>query len=449
MAQRTSSPERRPRDRASERDRAATRPQLPPRVVASNPLRPLRRQSAIPLDARRNTRGEGRRSLFGWGDNLTRAERERAQSRMAFLGLSAVVALVLLLVGGTLLYDKVYLAERPVLRVDGQPVSLRAYTNLLSYEMNRLETFYINASSMGNQMAVQQIQQRLVGLTQALPEEIIDERIIRAEAAKRGITATPAEIDAELKELVGYRDPNATPVPTPATTPVATAAAGETEATAPTAVPSPQATAVPTRTPTRSQQRAETFDARYRDYQRLTGGTDAVIRGQVEYDILRRKLFEEIGKTTPTSAEQVRARHILVSDEGVARTVVERLRAGESFEAIAAEVSADTSNSQNGGDLGWFGRGAMVKEFEDAAFALQPGQISEPVKTSFGWHIIRVDERDANRVLEGQALENARNQALQSWMDEAKKDHRIERLITQDMMDWAERNGRRSSQLMR
>jgi foldase protein PrsA len=168
-----------------------------------------------------------------------------------------------------------------------------------------------------------------------------------------------------------------------------------------------------------------------------------LIRSQVEYQILRRKLEDQIRETVPASGEQVHARHILVDDEALARQILERLRSGEDFAALAAEFSTDTSNKDEGGDLGWFGRGMMVSEFENAAFALEPGQLSEPVQTQFGWHIIRVDEKDANRPLEGQALQTAQSNAFQKWLDDQKANHHVERLLTTDMIDWAERNGRR------
>jgi parvulin-like peptidyl-prolyl isomerase len=76
-----------------------------------------------------------------------------------------------------------------------------------------------------------------------------------------------------------------------------------------------------------------------------------------------------------------------------AEDILRRARGGESFEKLAQEYSADPSNKNKGGDLGWFGRGRMVKAFEDAAFSLQPGQISEVIQTEFGYHIIKVEER--------------------------------------------------------
>ncbi len=102
---------------------------------------------------------------------------------------------------------------------------------------------------------------------------------------------------------------------------------------------------------------------------------------------------------------RLRARHILLSIpsgatpeqvdsvRAFARSLRERIVAGESFESIAREYSQDPGSAASGGDLGTFGRGEMVRPFEEAAFALEPGEVSEPVETPFGFHLIRVDER--------------------------------------------------------
>jgi len=91
--------------------------------------------------------------------------------------------------------------------------------------------------------------------------------------------------------------------------------------------------------------------------------------------------------------EQVRARHILVESQELAQELRERLLAGEDFAALAQEHSIDRGSAVRGGDLGWFGRGVMVDVFEEAAFALEPGQLSEPVESMFGYHIILVEDR--------------------------------------------------------
>jgi len=89
--------------------------------------------------------------------------------------------------------------------------------------------------------------------------------------------------------------------------------------------------------------------------------------------------------------EQVQARHILVKDEAAARDAKKRLEDGADFEALAKELSEDRASKVKGGDLGWFGRGRMAPEFEEAAFGAEPGSILGPIKTRFGYHVIRVE----------------------------------------------------------
>jgi peptidyl-prolyl cis-trans isomerase C len=91
--------------------------------------------------------------------------------------------------------------------------------------------------------------------------------------------------------------------------------------------------------------------------------------------------------------DEVHARHILVKTEAEAKDIKAQLDKGAKFEDLAKAKSTDTGSAANGGDLGFFGKGQMVKPFEDAAFALQPGQVSEPVQSQFGWHIIKVEEK--------------------------------------------------------
>jgi peptidyl-prolyl cis-trans isomerase C len=94
-----------------------------------------------------------------------------------------------------------------------------------------------------------------------------------------------------------------------------------------------------------------------------------------------------------TPEEQIHARHILVATEDEAKAVKADLDGGKPFEVEAMDKTTDPSGKQNGGDLGFFGKGQMVPEFEAAAWALQPGQVSEPVKSQFGWHIIKLEEK--------------------------------------------------------
>ena len=87
-------------------------------------------------------------------------------------------------------------------------------------------------------------------------------------------------------------------------------------------------------------------------------------------------------------ANQIRCAHILVEKESLAKEILERIKKGESFAKLAEQYSTDGSR-RRGGDLGFFGKGMMVKPFEEAAFALEKGQVSGLVKTQFGYHIIK------------------------------------------------------------
>jgi peptidyl-prolyl cis-trans isomerase C len=91
--------------------------------------------------------------------------------------------------------------------------------------------------------------------------------------------------------------------------------------------------------------------------------------------------------------EEVRARHILVDNEDLAKQLQERIGKGEDFVALAKEHSKDPGSKDDGGDLGYFSKGQMVPVFEETAFALKPGQVSAPVKSQFGWHIVKVEDR--------------------------------------------------------
>jgi len=95
------------------------------------------------------------------------------------------------------------------------------------------------------------------------------------------------------------------------------------------------------------------------------------------------------------SPERIRASHILVADEVAAQDLYAQLLAGADFAALASEHSSDTGTRDQGGDLNWFERGQMVPEFEDTAFALEIGETSEPVQTSYGYHIIKLTDREA------------------------------------------------------
>jgi peptidyl-prolyl cis-trans isomerase C len=129
------------------------------------------------------------------------------------------------------------------------------------------------------------------------------------------------------------------------------------------------------------------------------------LRNQVIHDVfLSRRVEAEISEAALQAEydrfvaenpprEETKARHILVEDEEAARALIAEITAGADFATLARERSQGPSGA-NGGDLGWFPRGQMVKSFEDAAFGLQPNQFTaDPIQTQFGWHVILVEDR--------------------------------------------------------
>lgn len=106
---------------------------------------------------------------------------------------------------------------------------------------------------------------------------------------------------------------------------------------------------------------------------------------------IRARYDKEVAATPPEN--ELKASHILVETEEEAKSVIEKLKGGADFAELARELSKDPGSGASGGDLGYFTRGRMVPEFEQAAFGLQPGGYTEtPVQTQFGWHVIRVDD---------------------------------------------------------
>lgn len=111
----------------------------------------------------------------------------------------------------------------------------------------------------------------------------------------------------------------------------------------------------------------------------------------------------------------------------LAQELRQRLLDGEDFEELAIEYSDDAGSATNGGDLGWFGREQMVPEFEEAAFALEEGEISEPVRSDFGYHIIQVIERDENRPKDEMTLEQERQMFFDDWLRQRVQEANVER----------------------
>lgn len=144
------------------------------------------------------------------------------------------------------------------------------------------------------------------------------------------------------------------------------------------------------------------------------------------------KRYEERLKSMP-SEEEVHARHILVSTEDEAKALIAEIKKGAAFDKLAKEKSTDKASGAEGGDLGWFKKSDMVKEFADAAFALKKGELSDtPVKTQFGYHVIKLEDRrkappPAFEELADQLREEMAREVVTAQLDQLRSGAKIEK----------------------
>ncbi len=151
-------------------------------------------------------------------------------------------------------------------------------------------------------------------------------------------------------------------------------------------------------------------------------------KAELRAGLLANAVQTQVAASVPTQADQVHAREILVASQEDANKIAEQLAGGADFATLAVNNSLDPSRI-NGGDLGWFpANGLTQPEVAQAAFALQPNQISQPVKSSLGFHIIQVLER-GTRPLSAAALAALQRQAVDAWRADLRSKAQIEKLV--------------------
>lgn len=161
---------------------------------------------------------------------------------------------------------------------------------------------------------------------------------------------------------------------------------------------------------------------------------EKVLKKQVKVTEDEMKAYFEENKEQFSAGEEVKASHILVETEKEAKDLIKQLNEGADFAKLAKEHSKDTGSAIEGGDLGFFGKGKMTETFEKAAFALEIGKVSEPVKSEFGFHIIKVAEKkeakkatfEDNKKAVKEALTNQKLQAEYStWLEKKFEEYNV------------------------
>jgi peptidyl-prolyl cis-trans isomerase D len=393
--------------------------------------------------------------------HIARLERERRQTLLIrYVTIAIVVFIVSILAYGYLDMTVLQLRQ-PVAKVGNDAITTREFQMRVRLQRSTLINTYSQTLQLASMFGMdpstdpnissqlQQIQSQLDStqtIGQNVLQDLIDDRLIRQEAKRRGITVTQDEIDQAIQSAHGYfplGSPTPTVTPTEVTLPtlspetLALVTLTPTPTTVPTSTPTPTATpnpaatptTIPSPTPTSSPEPTATpytLEAYQQDYQsaleqyKTIGMTEADYRYLVESSLYYQKVFDVITADTPHIEDMVWARHILVNDEATAVSVRQRLLNGGDFAIIAAEVSQDTGTKDNGGDLGWFSKGQMVDTFEQAAFSLKVGEISEPVKSTYGYHIIQVLGHEM-RPLTASQYNQAQQTEFQNWLQQGRQ----------------------------
>lgn len=399
-----------------------------------------------------------------------RLQQEEQKRKILLIGSGVIFAFIIIILLYGILDQTFFKMRKPVAKVNDVNISSEDFIKMVKLERQQMNAqayqyeSYKQFFSFDQQNTqyfdslIQQIQSQMaipesVGAT--VIQKMIDTEIIKFYAVEKGITVSDEEIQEALQRDFGFF-PNGTPTPANTIAPVPTSTLNPTQYALVTATPTIEPTventnensdpeiengdsvesndtgteesATATAMPTPTVYTEELFQENYQNFLsefKNVGFSENEIKELYRDQILSTKIYEEITADVPTTEEQIWARHILVATQEEADAVLERLENGEDWTQISAEVSTDTSNKDKGGDLGWFGPNRMVEEFENIAFSLEIGEISNPVQTSFGFHIIQLLGREV-RPLDSSTLDQNKSTFFADWITKEKEKYTIE-----------------------
>jgi parvulin-like peptidyl-prolyl isomerase len=257
--------------------------------------------------------------------------------------------------------------------VNGQPIPMSLYQQQYDQFKTAMIQQGLDAGSPDGQAQLTQMGQMIL-------DNMIDDALIAQEAAKQGMSVSDADLNTAMQQLID--------------------SAGGQAAFEQTL-----------------QQSGQTLD----DARTLQ-------RTQMLNNLMRDRVIASLGG----QSDQAHARHILVDSAAAAEALLAQINAGADFGQVAQQSSMDSLTKASGGDLGWFPRGVLIsKEVEDAAFNLQPGQTSGVVQSAFGFHLVQVLERDANRQPDAEQMLKLQQQAMEQWLSGLRTAANVERLAGQ------------------
>jgi len=241
--------------------------------------------------------------------------------------------------------------------VNGQPIPLEVYER----QVARYEASMVSA---GEDPTTPEGQAALAQGRRWVLDLMIEQTLIEQQAAAEGLTVTDSEVEATIEAL-----------------------------------------------------RADIGEAGFDEWLTQEGMDLDEMRERLRSDMIATQMANRMAERVPAQAEHIHARHIVVPTEEEARRLLDQLQAGADFATLARTASQDVSTRDLGGDLGFFPQGVLTSsEVEAAAFALQPGQLSDVIQSDLGYHIVQVVERVPDREIEPESLRLLRDQAVGEWL---------------------------------
>jgi hypothetical protein len=328
---------------------------------------------------------------------LSKWEREQRQQRLLFVAAGGLVLLIALIFGGGYVYDTFVRGNQTLAQVGPDTITANQLVEEVRPSARQIDT---QARQRGGGVGVAQY---VEGQKRQLPDpilnDLIDARLIEQEANRRGLRVAPSEVDDRMQQVVAAYASVSTPTAVPMV---------DASATPPSGTPTPLPTLEPS-----------AYNDGLKKLLDETSLTEREERQEIERNLLREKVQQAIGQEqVPANQEQVHARKIVVATEDQARDVRGQVLGGGDFAELAQQVSTDSATRAKGGDLGWFARGVQPKTIEDAAFALEPGQLSDVVSNGDSFQVIQVVEREPDRPVAADQLTTLRNQAFNTWLSQ-------------------------------
>jgi parvulin-like peptidyl-prolyl isomerase len=366
-------------------------------------------------------------ALYPSRRQLRRWNRERRVNRVLIGGVVVVIAIAILVLAFGYFRENVLRASETAAVVNGEEITLAQILERVKPRAAALDQQARFYQAQGLAQASTQVSLQRSGLPDQVLDTMIEEKLVAAELARRGLTVTDAEVEAGVRKEIAEQEAMTRPTPSPTAAPAADSSPGPTNT--PTAGPAPTSTAVPTLA-------ADEFDTAYQTFLQRANLTDTAYRELKRAELARDRLREDIGKSVQRTEEMVHARHILVDNQDSLQQVQQKLAEGVPFDQVAKELSTDRGSRDKGGDLGWFPRGQMNAPFEAAAFTQPIGEIGQPVQSPNGHHIIQVLERDANHELTAEQIEGKAATGYQAWYSGVRNGEGVKNEMTPEGRAW-------------